>query len=173
MVKPDGVKRGLVGEIIRRFENAGLKFMAMKLLWPERPLLEKHYPATPELLKRLGDNTVRAFTTLGRDLVKTYGTSDPIELGKRVRGWLLDYTGSGNVVAMVLEGNHAVKNVRRIVGTTIPTESPPGTIRGDYSIDSADAANTEDRPLQNLVHASGNAEEAKDEIKLWFPELKD
>jgi len=172
MIKPDGVKRSLVGEVVGRFERAGLKLVALKMLTPARELCEKHYPGTPELLKRLGDNTVRGFGEIGKDVVKEFGTNDPIELGKLVRGWLMNSISSSNVVAMVWEGNNAITNIRKLVGSTVPSEATPGTIRGDFSTDSPDLANTEHRSLYNLIHASGNAEEAKFEVGLWFPELK-
>lgn len=173
MLKPDAVRRRLVGQIIARFENADLKLRAMKLMIPSRELVEKHYPATLELLKRLGDNTLRGFAEIGRDPKKDYGTNDSTEIGKLVRGWLIDYICSSEVLPMVWEGNHAVKVIRKLIGSTIPTDAAPGTIRGDFSIDSPDMANTAGRAIANLVHASGNFEEAKFEIGLWFPELKD
>ena len=172
MVKPDGVKRSLIGEIIGRFERAGLKLLGMRMQMPPRGLLERHYPATPELLKRLGDNTVRAYAGRETDLLKDYGSQDPVELGKLVRKWLIDYMSSGNAIPMVWEGNCAIKVVRKLLGATVPVEALPGTIRGDFSTDSPDVANAEFRAVQNLVHASGNAEEAAFEVELWFPELK-
>lgn len=171
MVKPDGVKRGLVGQIIARFERAGLQLVGMKLMVPSRELVSQHYPGTPELLKRLGDNTIRGFGEIGRDVQKEFGTTDPIELGKLVREWLMNSIGGSAVVAMVWQGNNAIKNIRKLLGGTVPSEALPGTIRGDFSLDSPDMANLEHRSLNNLMHASGNAEEAKFEVNLWFPEL--
>jgi nucleoside-diphosphate kinase len=172
MIKPDGVQRGLVGQIISRFEAVGLRLVAMKMLIPARAITEQHYPGTPELLKRLGDNTIRGFGEIGKDVVKEFGTNDPIELGKLVREWLMKSITTAPVIAMVWEGNNAIKNIRKLLGSTVPSEALPGTIRGDLSVDSPDVANTEHRSLYNLMHASGNAEEAKFEIGLWFPELK-
>ena len=172
MVKPDGVSRGLVGEMIRRFENAQLKLKTIKIMSAPASLLDKHYPATPELLKRLGDNTVRAYAGREKDMITDYGTQDPVELGRLVRKWLIEYVCSGPVVPMVWEGNHAIKVIRKIAGVTVCAEAAPGTIRGDYSTDSPDLANFERRPIKNLIHASGNAEEAAFEVGLWFPELK-
>lgn len=171
MIKPDGVKRSLSGEIISRFEKAGMRLVGLKMMVPARELVSQHYPGTPELLKRLGDNTIRGFGEIGRDVVKEFGTNDPIKLGEKVREWLMNSIGGQTVVAMVWEGNNAIKNIRKILGSTVPSEAAPGTIRGDYSIDSPDMANLEHRSLYNLMHASGNAEEAKFEIGLWFPEL--
>jgi nucleoside-diphosphate kinase len=172
MIRHDMVAAGKVGAILERFERAGLKLVAMKLTTPSKKLLETHYPATPELLKRLGANTVTSFAAMGRDVVKEFGSNDPEELGKLVRSWLIDWNSLGPVVAMVWEGNNAVKNIRRLVGPTIPMDAPAGTIRGDFSIDSPDLANGDHRPLHNVIHASGNSEEAAFEVGLWFPELK-
>lgn len=171
MLKPDAVQRNLVGEVIARFERAGLKLIALKMLNAPLDICEKHYPAEPELLKRFGENTIRGFAELGKDVKAEFGTEDAAELGKMVRGWLMDSITSSPVVAMVWEGNHAIKSIRKIVGSTIPGEAPAGTIRGDYSTDTPDVANAEHRSLFNLVHASGNPEEAKFEVGLWFPEL--
>ena len=88
-----------------------------------------------------------------------------------VRKWLTEFMLSAPVVPMVISGNRAIETVRKIVGATLPVAALPGTIRGDFSSDSPDFANTEQRPVRNLVHASGDQEEAEREIKLWFPEL--
>ena len=172
MIKPDGVQRGLIGQIISRFERAGLRLVAMKMLTPSREVTGQHYPDSAELLKRMGDNTIRGFTEIGKDVTKEFGTNDPIQLGKLVREWLMNSITTAPVVAMVWEGNNAIKNIRKMLGSTVPSEALPGTIRGDLSVDSPDVANAQHRSLYNLMHASGNAEEAKFEISLWFPELK-
>jgi nucleoside-diphosphate kinase len=172
MIKPDGVNRALIGTLISRFETAGLKLIGLKMLRPKRDIVGKHYPATPALLKRLGDNTIRGFGEIGRDVKKEFGTNDPIKLGKMVREWLIQSLTSGDVVAMVWQGNNAIKNIRKLLGSTVPSEALPGTIRGDFSLDSPDVANMEHRSLYNLMHASGNVEEAAFEVALWFPELK-
>jgi len=152
-------------------ESTGMRLVAMKMMVPEVALVSKHYPDTAELLKRLGDNTIRGFSEIGRDVQKEFCTTDSTELGKLVRGWLVGSIAGNTVVAMVWEGNNVIKNIRRLLGSTVPSEAAPGTIRGDFSLDSPDMANTEKRPLNNLMHASGNAEEAKFEVNLWFPEL--
>ncbi len=167
-LKPDGVQRGLVGEVIRRFERAGLKLVGMKMLWPTRELLEKHYPKDEGFLKTIGGKTKEAFVTYGLDVKRETGTDDPAEIGRQVRGWLLEYVSSGPVVAFVVEGIHAVNTVRKLVGDTLPFRAAPGTIRGDFSIDSPTVANIAKRPVRNLIHASGSLEEAAVEIPLWF-----
>jgi nucleoside-diphosphate kinase len=135
IVKPDGVERSLVGEIIRRFENAGLKIVGMKMLWASRQFAEKHYSAHKD-------------KPFFKDLV--------------------DFIIEGPVVAFVLEGVHAVENVRRLVGSTSPHSAPPGTIRGDYAHMSMAYASAKGLGGKNLIHASGNLEEAKQEVALWF-----
>lgn len=169
-LKPDGVQRGLVGEVIRRFEQTGLKLIGMKMLWPDRTLLDRHYPNDVGFLTTIGGKTKDAFATYGLDVKKETGTSDPQEIGAQVRGWLIEYVSSGPVVAFVLEGIHAVSAVRKLVGDTLPFRAAPGTIRGDYSIDSPTVANLMKRPVRNLIHASGSTEEADAEIPLWFKE---
>lgn len=169
LVKPDGVKRGLVGEIVSRFEKVGLKIVAMKMVWVDEQMVLKHYPTSREdWVKKIGEKTLKAYEEYGKDPKEHLGTLEPFEIGKMVCKWLVDYLTSGPVVAMVLEGNHAITAVRKMCGYTYPDTAIPGTIRGDYSIDSPDLANEQKRSGKNLVHASGNAEEAKFEEELWF-----
>lgn len=169
LIKPDGVKRGIIGEIIHRFEKAGLKIVGMKMVWVDRALVDKHYPDSREaLLKGIGEKTMLSYKEHGKDVKKELGTDNPVEIGKIVNNWNKDFLSSGPVIAMVLEGHHAVTNVRRIVGHTFPSMAAPGTIRGDYSLDNPVLANERKRPVINIIHASGNTEEAEYEINLWF-----
>lgn len=167
-LKPDGVQRGLTGEVLARFERAGLKVVGLKMLWPDRALLERHYPSDEGFLATIGGKTKDAFAAYGLDVRKETGTDDALEIGRQVRGWLIDYVSSGPVTAFVLEGIHAVTAVRKLVGDTLPYRAAPGTIRGDLSIDSPTVANPMKRPVRNLIHASGSLEEAALEIPLWF-----
>lgn len=169
LIKPDGVKRGVVGEIITRFEKAGLKIVALKLTSPSEDLLHKHYKTNEEAtLKRWGEKTLSTYTKYGKDAEKELGTTNALELGKMVNKWLFDYVQSGPIVAMILEGRHAVENVVAMAGPTMPVAAAPGTIRGDYSLDSAAYANDEKRGVMNLVHISASVEEADYEKALWF-----
>ncbi len=170
LVKPDGVQRGLVGEILARLERAGLKIVALKMLEASRELLERHYPDREDFLRTIGTKTTEAFEAYGLDVRERMGTEDPVEIGARVRSWLIEFMASGPVVAAVIEGVHAVSAVRKLVGNTLPIFAEPGTIRGDFSTDSPTLANLELRPVRNLVHASGTLEEAAYEITLWFAE---
>ena len=169
LIKPDGVKRGIVGDIIHRFERGGLKLVGMKMVWVERSHVDKHYPdSRTEFLKGMGEKTLKSYAEYGKDPKKELGTADPLEIGKMVNNWNKDFLTSGPVVAMVWEGNHAIDNVRRITGATLPVFAAPGTIRGDYSIDSPVLANERRRAVKNLIHASGEPKEAEMEINLWF-----
>jgi nucleoside-diphosphate kinase len=168
MVKPDGVKRGLIGEIIRRFEQRGLKIVALSMVRPAREQMDNHYPKSEAWIKRLGEKTLNTYAKYGYDPIKELGTTDAMEIGKQVRGWLLDFMTSAPVVKMVVEGVHAIDMVRKLAGETMPSAALVGTIRGDYSVDSPAAANKEKRSVMNIVHASETQEEAMHEIAHWF-----
>lgn len=169
LVKPDGVKRGLIGEVIRRIERMGLKIVGLKMVWPEQELFHQHYGTNKEsTILRLGNKTLETYEKYGKDAKKDFGTNDPKKLGKMVVGWLMDYVQSGPVVAMLVEGYHAVDNIRNLAGPTMPVSAPPGTIRGDFSTDSAAYANTEKRGVSNIIHISGSIEEANFEKTIWF-----
>ncbi|OFX12449.1 MAG: nucleoside-diphosphate kinase, partial [Armatimonadetes bacterium RBG_19FT_COMBO_69_19] len=140
-LKPDGVQRGLSGEVLARFERAGLKVVGMKMVWPGRELLDRHYPNDESFMRTIGGKTKEAFAAYGMDVRKETGTDDALAIGRQVRGWLIDYVSSGPVAAFVLEGIHAVTVVRKLVGDTLPYRAAPGTIRGDFSIDSPTVAN--------------------------------
>lgn len=168
LIKPDGVKRGLIGEILTRFERVGLKIVGMKLVWVDEGMIAKHYREDDEYLRSLGRKSLDTYEKYGQDPQEELGTKDELEVGKMVRRWLVDYITQGPVVAVLLEGPHAVEQVRMMIGPTIPANAPPGTIRGDYSIDSPDIANAQKRGVANLIHASGTVEEAEFEKQLWF-----
>ncbi len=169
LIKPDAVKRGLIGEVIRRFEKAGLKIIAMKMVQVDKEMVAKHYPDDrTELLKGIGEKTLATYEKYGKDPKEELGTLDPIELGRMVNNWNMEFLSSGPVVAILIQGLHAIDNVRMMAGNTLPTFAEPGTIRGDFSIDSPALANEKKRAVRNIIHASGNAEEAKYEEQLWF-----
>jgi nucleoside-diphosphate kinase len=168
LVKPDGVKRGLIGEIIHRIEQRGLKIIALKMIWATKDEMDKHYPKDEAWITRLGEKTKKTYEKYGYDLKGELGTEDLFEIGKMVRGWLLDFMTGGPVVKMVVQGVHAVDMIRKIAGQTMPYMADMGTVRGDYSVDSAAAANKEKRSVHNIMHASETPEEAKHEIANWF-----
>jgi nucleoside-diphosphate kinase len=168
MIKPDGVKKGLIGEIIRRFEQRDLKIVALEMFQPTVEQIDNHYPKEEAWIRRVGQKTLGTYEKYNLDPMEKLGTKDEFEIGKMVRSWLVDYMVSAPLVRMVVEGVHAVDMVRKIVGPTMPYLAEMGTIRGDYSADSPAIANMEKRPVMNLIHASETPEEAQHEIEHWF-----
>ncbi len=169
LIKPDGVSRGLIGDIIHRIEKAGLKIVALKMVHAERKLAVKHYP-TEDLawIDRLGEKSLSSFDTLNVKPKDALGSDDKREIGTQVSETLVDYLTSGPVVCMVIEGIQAIDMVRKLAGHTLPYKADVGTIRGDYSVDSPAIANAESRSIHNLFHASENEKEANNEIHIWF-----
>lgn len=168
MIKPDGVQRGLTGEIIRRVEQRGLKVIALTMVKPDRQQMDDHYPKDETWIRRLGEKSLATYEKYGYDPVEEVGTTDAMEIGTMVRSWLIDFMVSGPVVKMVIQGVHAVDMVRKLAGATMPSAAELGSIRGDYSIESAALANANKRAVYNLVHASETPEEAEHEISHWF-----
>ncbi len=168
MVKPDGVQRGLIGEIIARFEKRGLKVVGLKMVKPTLEHLNDHYPKDEAWIERLGGKGFETYEKYGLDPVDVMGTGDKKEAGKMVREWLINYMTEAPVVAMVVEGIHAIDMVRKVTGPTLPNKAEIGTIRGDYSVDSPASANLNKRAVKNLIHASENKVEAEHEIGHWF-----
>lgn len=168
MVKPDGVKRGLSGEIIRRIEQRGLKIIALAMFQPTTKQIDDHYPKDEVWIARLGEKTLNTYAKYGYDAMTELGTADKLEIGKVVRKWLVAYMTSAPLVKMVVQGVHAVDMVRKISGNTMPAIAEMGTIRGDFSADSAAAANKDKRAVHNIIHASETPAEAEHEIQHWF-----
>jgi len=168
LIKPDGIQRALAGEILARLERVGLKVVALKMVTAERPVLERHYPTDEEWMRTIGGKTREAFESYGMDVRALMGTDDPLEIGRHVRGWLIEFMLSSPIIAAVLEGVHAVSMTRKVVGATLPVFAAPGTIRGDFSVDAPTVANEGRRPVRNLIHASGTVDEAAHEVALWF-----
>jgi nucleoside-diphosphate kinase len=171
IVKPDAVSRGLIGEILSRYEKAGLKLVAAKMVTPSKDLANQHYPADrKEFIEGMGHKSLGNYHEEGLDPHEHLGTTDAHEIGLQIQGWMVDFLTSGPVMAIVLQGKNAIAIAREIAGHTIPAKAEPGTIRGDYSDDTPIKANAEKRPIHNLVHASGDKTEADFEINLWFTE---
>jgi nucleoside-diphosphate kinase len=141
VLKPDTIQRGIVGEIVSRFERAGLKIAAMKMVAPDEAHFHQHYEGISKLISRWGEEIYRI---------------------------TLSQMTEGPVVAFILEGVEAVEHVRKMVGSTDPKDSAPGTIRGDYTHITRAYTNPRGATLPNILHASGNQEEAQQEIALWF-----
>ena len=170
VVKPDGLARRLTGRIIAQFEDAGLELGRLEWRYATRDLIERHYPNDESWLSAVGKKTLDDYERVGAQPEDGFGTADPVAIGRVIKSWLVDYLTSGPVVAMILSGNDAVAIVRKICGATIPVMADPSSIRGRFSTDSATAANSQKRPVHNLVHSSGTLKEAEHEIGLWFPE---
>jgi len=139
LIKPDGIQRGLIGEILKRFEQRGLKIVGMKMVKVDKNIAEKHYEE-----------------------------SIAEKHGKHVRDYLLDFITSSPVIAMVIQGSDAIKTVRKITGNTYPGEADLGTIRGDFHHTSKAYSKNLKKVLANIIHASENEEDAKRELALWF-----
>lgn len=168
LVKPDGVKRGLIGECVKRFEQRGLKVIALKMILASEKIARGHYPGTYEWMRGMGEKTLESYAKYGKDPKKELGSRDSLKIGKMIYKWNTDFLTSGPMVAMVVSGIHAVDMVRKIVGRTLPAFAEMGTIRGDFSVDSPVLANKDRRAIRNVVHASGDAVEAAHEIEYWF-----
>lgn len=138
LLKPDCVQRGLMGRIISRFEDAGFKVVGAKMVWMDEEFGKKHYF---DVAERRGEQVLKV---------------------------LLQFMTHGPVMAMCVEGINAVENVRKMVGSTEPKSAQPGTIRGDFAHVSYGYADGKGIGIKNLIHASGNVEEAKQEVALWF-----
>ncbi len=139
LIKPDGVARGLTGEIIKRFEQRGLKIIGLKMVEATNDIAKKHY--TDDIVQRRGQH---------------------------IYDWLLEYITEGPVIAIAVQGVNAIENVRKLVGATESKSALPGTIRGDYSHMSFHYADSNNKILRNLIHASSDSEDAKRELALWF-----
>lgn len=172
MIKPDGVRKNLIGEIISRFEQRDLKIVALEMFQPTVEQIDEHYPKDKAWIARLGQKTLGTYEKYGVDPIKELGTDNDYEIGQMVRKWLVDYMTSAPLVRMVVQGIHAVDMVRKICGVTIPNMADMGTIRGDFSADSPSVANSEKRAVMNLIHASETPQEAEHEIKHWFGNRK-
>ncbi|MEK7593459.1 MAG: nucleoside-diphosphate kinase [Patescibacteria group bacterium] len=168
LIKPDGVKRGLIGEIINRIEQRGLKIIALKMFKATREQIDEHYPKDQRWVSRLGEKTLGTYEKYGLDPIKELGTDKADEIGKMVRGWIIDFMVSGPLVKIIIQGVHAVDMVRKICGNTLPNLAEMGTIRGDYSVDSPALANAAKRGVHNIIHASETPEEATHELEYWF-----
>ncbi|MFH1590038.1 MAG: nucleoside-diphosphate kinase [archaeon] len=163
LLKPDAVQRGIIGEIITRFERCGLKIIAMKMVYPNEKLAGEHYIADEEWLTTVGKKQKASYAKKGKTINKSER-----EIGLQIRKYLINYLTMSPIVALVIEGHNSIEHIRKLVGTTSPQDAVPGSIRGDYSFDTYQLADSSKRPIQNLIHASGEVKDAKREIKIWF-----
>lgn len=165
IIKPDGIQRSLIGEIIRRYERVGLKLVGIKMLIPSPEKARDHYMVGgEEWLETVGRKAAEAYERKGEK--SPYATYR--ENGVAILEANSKYMAAGPVVAMVWQGAQAVPLVRKITGGTEPLSSDVGTIRGDFTLDSYGLADKDGRSIRNLIHASGNVVEAEKEIAIWF-----
>ena len=165
MLKHDSISRNLVGKIITRLEEIGLKIIALKMIWPDEQLAKNHYFLDEEWAKAVYDKTKVSYE---KDK-KSFPYKDHMEFGKQIQSWNMNFLREGPVIAMIMEGPHAIEIVRKVVGSTEPKSSAPGTIRGDFAmIESYAIADKKNRVLRNLIHASDSVKSADREISLWF-----
>lgn len=168
VIKPDGVQRALIGNIVHRYERTGLKLIGLKMLRVTEDFIEKHYTLDPEWRRITGEKTIKGYLDKGL----TPPLNDPHEITGILLKKLACYMTSGPVIAMVWQGAHAVQIVRKVTGGTEPLTSPIGSIRGDYLLDSYQMTDADERAIRNLVHASGSSKEAEDEIRHWFSDAE-
>ena len=164
IIKPDGVQRGLIGEIIKRYERTGLKLVALKFVVPTEDLIEKHYLVDPDWIMKVGAKSIQAYKDKGLEPPET----DPQKVGEKVMNTQKKYLSSGPMAAMVWQGMNAAGVIKKITGRTEPLTSDVGTIRGDLMIDSYAVADSDGRAVRNVVHISSSKEDAEKEIALWF-----
>lgn len=164
IIKPDGIQRALIGDVIHRYERIGLKLVGIKMMVPTKELIEKHYTLDPEWRVKTGLKTIKGYEDKGLIPPET----DPLKITARILKNLINYMTKGPVIVMVWQGAHAVEIVRKITGGTEPLTSQVGTIRGDYVLDSYRMSDNDGRSVRNIVHASGSVKEAQDEINHWF-----
>lgn len=164
LIKPDGVQRALIGRIIQRFEDVGLKIAGMKMVWIDEAFAEKHYPLDEEWAKAAYEKTKASYEKSGKALKYT----NYLELGKDVQSKNINFLCEGPVLAIVLEGVHSIELVRKMIGSTEPKQALPGTIRGDFSHTSYLYSDKKGTAAKNLIHASSDHIAAEKEINLWF-----
>ncbi len=163
LVKHDGVLKGLVGEVLKRFEQVGLKIAGLKMVKATDHIANNHYVVTEEWANALAEKTKKSYAEKGIAMKET-----PKQIAERVQKMNKTFLQEGPVIAMVFEGPHAVELGRKLVGSTEPRQALPGTIRGDFALDSYALSDKKGRSVRNIVHASGTKMEADREIGLWF-----
>jgi len=171
MIKPDGVKRGLIGEIFSRFERIGLKLVAARMIIATEEQARNNYPGTDEWLINLGEKTHSNYNNDLAAIEADMGITDKLKIGHKIHDSLVKYLTDGPIIISVWEGNHAVQVVRKLAGKTDPTLADVGSIRGDFGFDTPQFAVKSGRIVfRTLVHISDSPSEAEREIKHWFGE---
>lgn len=169
MIKPDGVKRALIGEIFQRFERVGLKMIAARMILPTEDQARGNYPGSEEWLVGMGNKTFKNYDNNEETILDDLGTVDKLEIGNKIYDGLVNYLTSSPVIISVWEGNHAVRVVGKLIGQTDSSLADVGSIRGDFGFDTPQFAVKSGRIVfKNMVHASDSVSEAQREIKHWF-----
>lgn len=163
LLKPDAVQRSMVGEILKRIEQTGLKFVAFKFMLATEDQLVRHYNKDEKWFLEKGERIINDRKAHGLPIEKK-----PLEYGKEIIDLIVHFMTAAPVLAFVVEGNESVAVVKKLVGATEPKSSDVGTIRGDFTVDSYDHSSVQNRAVRNLVHCSESVEEAEREIKVWF-----
>ena len=165
LLKHDVIQRSLIGKIITRFEDSGLKIIGAKMIWPDESLALKYYPFNEEWALEVFKKTKKVYDEKG----KKFEYKDRKEHGLTIQKWLVNFLKEGPVITLVLEGPHAIEIIRKMIGSTEPRQATPGTIRGDFAVaESYALADSKKRALRNLIHASDSVENAQREIAVWF-----
>ena len=165
LVKHDGVVRGLIGKIIGRLEETGLKIIGLKMIWADEKLAKNHYVVEEEWARNVFEKSKKTHEMEG----KKFEYNDSMKFAAMIQKYNVDFLMEGPVIAMVVEGPNAIEIIRKIIGNTEPRQAAPGTIRGDYiMIESYAVADKKKRVVRNLVHASDSVKNAEREIDLWF-----
>jgi len=171
MIKPDGIKRGLVGEIFSRIERVGLKMVAARMIKATKKQAKNNYPGTKDWLIKMGEKTYINYRDNEKAILADIGTIDKYKIGMKIYNALVTYLTDGPVIISVWEGNQAVEVVRKLVGKTDPIVADIGSIRGDFGFDTPQFAIKTGRIVfRTLVHCSDAKNEAKREINHWFGE---
>ncbi|MBS3071856.1 nucleoside-diphosphate kinase [Candidatus Pacearchaeota archaeon] len=165
LIKPDGVKKGIIGKILTRFEDTGLKIIAMKMIQADKKLAQNHYQLDEEWAKKLYERAKKTY----EEQKKKLEYKDHMHMGKTIQERNMTFLTEGPVIALVLEAPHAIELIRKMIGHTEPRQALPGTIRGDFaSTESYSISDSKSRSIRNLIHASDSVENASREISLWF-----
>ena len=168
IIKPEAIEQKLIGKIITRIEESGLQITKMDMIIAPYETVAKHYEKDDLWAEKVGNGNLRDYAKIGKDPVQEEGTNDPVKLGRLVQKRTIEHLAGKKVVIMELSGEDAVNRFRALCGATEPASAAPESIRGTYSKDDYITSLIQKRPLLNLLHSSGNAEEAVIELNLWF-----
>ncbi len=163
LLKPDCIENFHIGEIITRIERVGLQIIDMRMVRVTEENISKHYPDDPSWLKSVGLKKIQKFKTKGILI-----TENSLTIGKKVRDSLIQYFKEKKVIAIIVQGPNAITSMRNMAGNTEPLSSEKGTIRGDYSTDSFEVADLQQRPIRNMIHVSDSPASSQREMDVWF-----